>query len=149
METNKARVPQVGEKLHFFDDGKVGDSRHYMAVVTHVLTPEQAKCVFVVDAISFSESHFIDFEENKSLSLLDVHAEEVKCCDWIFAEQTDYFIACSIPEFDDHIIWFVRKKDDGWFSMSIQSDWQGGYLDVDGECYQRMVDEGYTYSERI
>ena len=91
----------------------------------------------------------IDFEENKSLSLLDVHAEEVKCCDWIFADQTDYFIACSIPEFDDHIIWFVRKKDDGWFSMSIQSDWQGGYLDVDGECYQRMVDEGYTYSERI
>lgn len=149
METNKARVPQVGEKLHFFDDGKVGDSRHYMAVVTHVLTPEQAKCVFVVDAISFSESHFIDFEENKSLSLLDVHAEEVKCCDWIFAEQTDYFIACSIPEFDDHIIWFVRKKDGGWFSMDIQSDWQGGYLDVDGECYQRMVDEGYTYSERI
>ena len=149
METNKARVPQVGEKLHFFDDGKVGDSRHYMAVVTHVLTPEQAKCVFVVDAISFSESHFIDFEENKSLSLLDVHAEEVKCCDWIFAEQTDYFIACSIPEFDNHIIWFVRKKDGGWFSMDIQSDWQGGYLDVDGECYQRMVDEGYTYSERI
>ena len=149
METNKTRVPQVGEKLHFFDDGKVGDSRHYMAVVTHVLTPEQAKCVFVVDAISFSEYHSIDFEENKSLSLLDVHAEEVKCCDWIFAEQTDYFIACSIPEFDNHIIWFVRKKDGGWFSMSIQSDWQGGYLDVDGECYQRMVDEGYTYSERI
>lgn len=149
METNKARVPQVGEKLHFFDDGKVGDSRHYMAVVTHVLTPEQAKSVFVVDAISFSECHFIDFEENKSLSLLDVHAEEVKCCDWIFAEQTDYFIACSIPEFDNHIIWFVRKKDGGWFSMDIQSDWQGGYLDVDGECYQRMVDEGYTYSERI
>ena len=149
METNKARVPQVGEKLHFFDDGKVGDSRHYMAVVTHVLTPEQAKCIFVVDATSFSEYHSIDFEENKSLSLLDVHAEEVKSCDWIFAEQTDYFIACSIPEFDNHIIWFVRKKDGGWFSMDIQSDWQGGYLDVDGECYQRMVDEGYTYSERI
>ena len=149
METNKARVPQVGEKLHFFDDGKVGDSRHYMAVVTHVLTPEQAKCVFVVDATSFSEYHSIDFEENKSLSLLDVHAEEVKSCDWIFAEQTDYFIACSIPEFDNHIIWFVRKKDGGWFSMDIQSDWQGGYLDIDGECYQRMVDEGYTYSERI
>lgn len=148
METNKARVPQVGEKLHFFDDGKVGDSRHYMAVVTHVLTPEQAKSVFI-DAISFCECHSIDFEENKSLTLLDIHKAEVKCCDWIFAEQTDYFIACSIPEFDNHIIWFVRKKDGGWFSMDIQSDWQGGYLDVDGECYQRMVDEGYTYSERI
>ena len=149
METNKARVPQVGEKLHFFDDGKVGDSRHYMAVVTHVLTPEQAKCVFVVDATSFSECHFIDFEENKSLSLLDVHAEEVKCCDWIFAEQTDYFIACSIPEFDNHIIWFARKKDGGWFSMDIQSDWQGGFLDVTGEKYKNNIEAGYTYSERI
>ena len=148
METNKARVPQVGEKLHFFDDGKVGDGRHYMAVVTHVLTPEQAKCVFI-DAISFCECHSIDFEENKSLTLLDIHEAEVKWYDWIFEEQTDYFIACSIPEFDNHIIWFVRKKDGGWFSMDIQSDWQGGYLDVDGECYQRMVDEGYTYSERI
>ena len=49
------------------------------------------------------------------------------------------------------IIWFVRTKDShqSWFSMDIQSNWQGGYLDVDGERYQRMVDEGYTYSERI
>lgn len=75
----KARVPQVGEKLHFFDDGKVSDSRHYLAVVMHVLTPEQAKSVFV-DTISFCECHSIDFEENKRLSLLDIHAEEVKCC---------------------------------------------------------------------
>ena len=146
----KARVPQVGEKLHFFDDGKVSDSRHYMAVVTHVLTPEQAKLVFV-DAIRFCECHSVDFEENKRLTLLDIHVEEVKSCDWLYADQTDYFIACSIPEFDDHIIWFVRTKDSyqSWFSMDIQSNWQGGYLDVDGEQYQRMVDEGYTYSERI
>ena len=150
MESNKARVPQVGEKLHFFDDGKVSDSRHYMAVVTHVLTPEQAKLVFV-DAIRFCECHSVDFEENKRLTLLDIHVEEVKSCDWLYADQTDYFIACSIPEFDDHIIWFVRTKDSyqSWFSMDIQSNWQGGYLDVDGEQYQRMVDEGYTYSERI
>ena len=52
MKSNKARVPQVGEKLHFFDDGKTSDSHHYLAVVTHVLTPEQSKCVFV-DAISY------------------------------------------------------------------------------------------------
>ena len=146
----KACVPKVGEKLHFFDDGKVSDNRHYMAVVTHVLTPEQAKLVFV-DQRTFCESHSLILEENKKLTLLDIHAEEVKCCDWLFAPETDYFIACSIPEFDDHIIWFVRTKDSyqSWFSMNIQSNWQGGYLDVDGERYQRMVNEGYTYSERI
>ena len=150
MKSNKARVPQVGEKLHFFDDGKVSDSRHYMAVVTHVLTPEQAKLVFV-DARTVCENHSLELEDNKRLTLLDIHAEEVKCCDWLYADQTDYFIGCAIPEFDDHIIWFVRTKDShqSWFSMDIQSNWQGGYLDVDGERYQRMVDEGYTYSERI
>lgn len=150
MKSNKVRVPYVGEKLHFFDDGKVSDCRHYMAVVTHVLTPEQAKYMYV-DKRAFCESHSIEFDYNKKLSLLDIHAEEVKNTDWLFADQTDYFIACSIPEFDDHIIWFVRSKgqDQGWFSMDIQSNWQGGRLDVDGEIYKRMVDEGYTYSERI
>jgi len=150
MKSNKARVPQVGEKLHFFDDGKVSDSRHYMAVVTHVLTPEQAKCVYI-DAPTVCENH-IDLEQKcGSLTLLDIHAEVVKIEDWLYADQTDYFIGCAIPEFDDHIIWFVRTKDShqSWFSMDIQSNWQGGYLDVDGERYQRMVDEGYTYSERI
>ena len=45
----------------------------------------------------------------------------------------------------------LKTKDShqSWFSMVIQSNWQGGYLDVDGERYQRMIDEGYTYSERI
>ena len=150
MESNKARVPQVGEKLHIFDDGKISDSRHYLAVVTHVLTPEQEKLVFV-DTRTVCETHSLKLEENKRLTLLDIHAEEVKCGDWLYADQTDYFIACSIPEFDDHIIWFVRTKDShqSWFSMDIQSSWQGGYLDVDGERYQRMVDEGYTYSKRI
>lgn len=147
---SKVRVPQVGEKLHFFDDGKVSDCRHYMAVVTHVLTPEQAKRVFV-DTRAFCECHSIEFDYNKKLTLLDFHTEEVKNADWIFANQTDYFVGCSIPEFDDHIIWFVRTKgqSEGWFSMDIQSNWQGGRLDVDGEIYQRMINEGYTYSESI
>ena len=145
----KARVPQVGEKLHFFDDGKVSDSRHYIAVVTHVLTPEQAKRVYI-DVSAFCELNNFEKDENlKSITLVDIHLYEVNNCDWIFAPETDYFIGCAIPEFDDHIIWFVRNKDQGWFSMDIQSNWQSGYLDVDGERYQRMIDEGYTYSERI
>ena len=143
----KARIPQVGEKLHFFDDGKVSDSRHYLAVVTHVLTPEQAKRVYV-DARTVCENHPELEWKRVSLNLLDIHSEEIKNCDWIFAPETDYFIGCSIPEYDDHIIWFVRSKgqNQGWFSMDIQTSWQGGRLDVDGEIYQRMVDEGYEYS---
>ena len=145
---SKARVPQVGEKLHFFDDGKVSDSRHYLAVVTHVLTPEQAKRVYI-DARTVCENHTNLESKRTSLNLLDIHSVEIKNCDWLFADQTDYFIGCAIPEYDDHIIWFVRTKHGDWFSMDVQTNWQSGRLDVDGEYYQRMIDEGYKYTERI
>ena len=148
MEEKKlARIPEVGEKLHFFDDGKSGDSRHYFAIVTHVLTPEQARRVYT-DSRTFCELNDIEKLE-KGLTLLDIHDCEVKNCDWIYAPETDYFIGCAIPEFDDHILWFVRTKDGYWFSMNIQSCWQGGFLDVTGEKYQGNIDMGYTYSERI
>ena len=148
-ETELARVPEVGEKLHFFDDGKSGDGRHYLAVVTHVLTPEQAKHVYI-DVSAFCELNNFEVDENlKSITLVDIHLYEVNNCDWLYAPETDYFVGCAIPEFDDHILWFVRKKDGGWFSMDVQSCWQGGYLDVDGERYNNNVADGHTYSERI
>lgn len=151
MENEKiARVPNVGEKLHFWDDGKTSDSRHYLAVVTHILTPEQAKLVFV-DKRTVCEVHDIILPNNVSgLTLLDIHKREVEnFC--LFAPETDYFIGCAIPEYDDHIIWFVRTKDTykSWFSMNIQSSWQGGYLDIDGEKYNVNVAAGHEYSERI
>lgn len=51
-------------------------------------------------------------------------------CSWIWNGDTDYFIGCYIPEYDDHLIWFARIKYGTWFSMDIQSNWQGGLLDV-------------------
>ena len=67
----------------------------------------------------------------------------------MYAEETDYFIGCAIPEYDDHIIWFVREKNGTWFSLNVQSWWQGGFLDVTGEKYENNIKEGYTYSERL
>jgi hypothetical protein len=32
----------------------------------------------------------------------------------------------------------VRTKEGGWFSMDIQSDWQGCELDVDGSLLEEM-----------
>ncbi|MFR6305656.1 MAG: hypothetical protein ACLUNR_02360 [Bacilli bacterium] len=43
---------------------------------------------------------------------------------------TDYFIGCYIPKYDNNLIWFARTKYGTWFSMDIQSNWQGGLLDV-------------------
>ena len=140
----KGRIPQVGEKLHFFDDGKSGDSRHYLAIVTHVLTKEQMKQIYFDNTCT--DGIYTDNPITNWLGVWEYNKTEY---DWIFAEDTDFFVGCAIPEYDDHIIWFARKKDGGWFSFDAQTSWQGGFLDVTGEKYNRMVEEGYTYSERI
>ena len=36
-------VPNIGDKHHFFDDGKMKESRHFIAEVLSVITPEEAK----------------------------------------------------------------------------------------------------------
>lgn len=146
MENKSKRppVPKVGQILHFFDDGKSGDSRHYLAVVTHVLKPEQMKKLHWVPS-----DHDVYYDGEPPKDWLAIWEYNKKEYSWIFAEETDFFVGCAIPEYDDHILWFARVKDGSWFSMDAQSCWQGGFLDVTGEKYQRMVDDGYTYSERI
>ena len=144
-----APVPEVGQKLHFWDDGKSGDSRHFLAVVTHILTPKQAKSIYC-EGRMFIDDNTPDIELlNKSRSLVDLWEKNKKEYDWIFKDETDYFVGCAIPEYDEHIIWFARDKRGEWFSLDIQSSWQGGFLDVTGEKYENNVKEGYKYSERI
>ena len=137
------RVPRVGEKLHFWDDGKSSDSRHYLAVVTHVLTPEETKLLY------YRAKEVSEVQGELCETFLDAWKVCVKEANWLFAEETDYFIGCSIPEYDDHIIWFARTKDGGWFSIVLQDSWQGGRLDTTGEIYERRVDEGHEYSTRL
>ena len=141
IEPDKTRIPEVGEKLHFWDDGKSGDSRHYLAVVTHVLMPEQAKRIHCTQYAD-------DGKTQVTVSVYEAWLQNVINCDWVYAKETDYFIGCAIPEYDENIIWCVRKKDGGWFSIDIQSWWQAGFLDVTGEKYENNIKEGYTYSVR-
>ena len=47
-----------------------------------------------------------------------------------FSEKTDVLSEVSCPKYDENNLWFARTKDGGWFSMDIQSGWQGGLLDV-------------------
>lgn len=150
MEQELARIPKVGEVLHFFDDGKSSDSRHYLAVVTHVLTKEQMKMVSWTPSECFEPWEDANGEwHDVPNDFLDVWEYNKQQCDWIFADDTDFFVGCAIPEYDEHIIWFVRTKYGQWFSMDAQSCWQGGLLDVTGEKYKNNIEAGYTYSERI
>ena len=43
---NKEVLPQIGEFYHFFDDGKVTPSRHYIA-----------KCIEIIPFDKFSQLH--------------------------------------------------------------------------------------------
>ena len=111
MEQELTRIPKVGEVLHFFDDGKSSDSRHYLAVVTHVLTKEQMKMVSWAPSECFEPWEDVNGEwHDVPNNFLDVWEYNKQQYDWIFADDTDFFVGCAIPEYDEHILWFVRTK---------------------------------------
>lgn len=139
---NKQAVPKVGDKHDFFDDGKMRESRHSIAEILEVITPEEAKEVMITRT---------EYENNNSypvtLSLYDIWREEVDShrnsetfrvlgvgvenkpgTPWCYAEETDYFVKCSIPGYDANDVWFVRHVDGGWFSMDTVQFWMSGKL---------------------
>lgn len=77
-------------------------------------------------------------ESAGEISLYDKWVEESSYKDLIFAEDTDYFIECDIPDYNEYHIWFARTKEGGWFSTNIQSGWQGGVLDVTKELTEKL-----------
>ena len=100
-------IPKKRQIYNFFDDGKCSPSRLYKAYVKKVIPFNKADIHLKIHLVN---------------SALDY--------DWIWNGDTDYFIGCYIPKYDNHLIWFARTKYGTWFSMDIQSNWQGGLLDV-------------------
>lgn len=134
-------IPDIGKTYMFYDDGKISRCRQDKARVLCVITKEDAKEIFIP---TYYDDDFNlttikqDIEPTGSISLYDIWLLSKKEYDWIFANDTDYFIECSIPEYDENTIWFVRTKSGGWFSMDIQNEWQGGRLDVSGELTKML-----------
>ena len=120
-------IPEVGKFYHFFDDGKTGPSRHYICKVEELLTVEQAK-------------EFAVNRHDTVMPLYDAWMEEVKECDFLYAKETDYFVRISCPTYDDNDLWAVRTLDGGWFTIDIQSWWQGGRIDITGDIYKGAVE---------
>lgn len=106
--------------IPFFDDGKVSYMRLSMAKVKEVL--------LFAEAPEYVRSAF---------------KRESKAYGWIFGKTTDCFIGCDIPNYDENEIWFARTKGGEWFSLDIQSCWQGGLLDVDSEL-KKELDLSYS-----
>lgn len=133
-------IPKIGERYPLFDDGKLNDTRLYYGDVLRVLTPEEAKDEKVLRLEQLTEglSRSKDDYGLVERSLVEVWMDEIKKADFLFSTETDYFVEVTAPEYDEYNLWFVRTKEGGWFSMDIQSDWQGCELDVDGSLLEEL-----------
>ena len=116
----KTNTPEIGKTYAFFDDGKTGLSRRYKATVTGIIP-------FHLIKTKYPELYYSWQRETRGTPDL-------------YANSTDYFVECSMPKYeDDHLVYFVRDKSDGWFSIDYPHGWMSGLLDVDGE-YGRKND---------
>ena len=134
---NKKDLPEVGKYYHFWDDGKTSPSRHYICRVESIKTLDEAKNI-KVDVPRWDHVTSCSYFEKDSL--YNVWENQVAGHDWLFAEDTDYLVEVSCPKYDKHNLWFVRTKNGGWFSMDVQSSWQGGELDIDGSIYESILE---------
>lgn len=128
MTQNEKRllpIPKVGEYYHFWDDGKVAASRHFICKCEEIIPFEKVKKVNI----------------NDSISLYDIWKDEVEECDWLYDKETDYIVVCSCPKYDEDKLYFSRTVNGGWFSFNVTNFWQSGELDVDGEIYDRVIND--------
>ena len=143
--------PEIGKEYHFWDDGKVSPSRHYICKVVDIISLEQAKDIMLEFTqfdwmCDYFNQHFegiIDEENNifPKMSLYDIWMCQKEMADWVFADETPYFVKISIPTYDDNDLYCAYMKDDGWFSLDIQSGWQGGVLDIDNKKWNYIMEE--------
>jgi hypothetical protein len=111
-------VPEVDKEYHIFDDGKIKPSRHYMAKV--------------VEVIPFED---MDLDSD----LIDVWTVEKEECNFLYAQETDYFIRAE-SDFDENPLYFVRTVYGGWFSIDYPNYLMSARLDIDGSLYRDMVE---------
>jgi hypothetical protein len=103
---NKLNI-KLNKTYDYFDDGKVKESRRMPVTIT--------------DIIPFGQ---IDKET------LQVWKEEINECDWLYAQETDFFIKGNLKlgYNENEAIIFVRTIHNDWFSIGLWS----GSLDIDG-----------------
>ena len=134
-------IPELNKQYHFFDDGKIAPGRHYIATVVEIIPIKKAKKIIISTPRGYDKktqkNKFID------MSLYNIWKDEVVHFDWIFGDDTECIVKCSIPEYDEDPIYFAQDKNGGWFSMNVTNWWQGGRLDIDGKLYETLIEEGY------
>lgn len=125
----KTTIPEKERIYYFFDSGRFTPSQCYEAKVTDIIPYSQE--YYIVNAFNSR------YDCEMPMTLQDILKEKHEDNPELYAETTDFFVGCSIPEYDTNIIWFTRTPYGEWFSMNIQSCWQSGQLDIDGNLYKR------------
>lgn len=141
----KEQIPIIGNQYHFFDDGKISESRHYIATVLEKITPEQAKDIYMnyqgtetsVSLYTIWREEIDSHRQGNTFKVLTSGSME-EGAPWLYAEETDYFIKCSIPVYDENDVWFVRTINGEWFSLNTVGTWMAGGLDVSGEKFKSL-----------
>lgn len=115
-------LPELYKVYSFWDDGKRSESRQYVALVTRILTLDDAKTMRLPDY------------DDRYYPLYDYWYKEYHEYDYtkhLYAEDPQYFVECAIPGYDDHLIYFAPMKNgDNWFSFDVQGLWMGGELNI-------------------
>lgn len=119
------RVPEIGEKIKFFDDGKTSPSKRYWATVKEVVPYDEAAQKY--------KQYYKDWQKIKIE------------CDWLYAKDTDYFVLADIPEYDDDVVVFVRTVDGRWFSFDSPHLWMAGLLDVDDKLWNEIKEDNEIF----
>ena len=123
-------IPEIGKSYPFFDDGKNSVSRLYKATVTRVFKFSKIPEDLVSNRLL----------EDGLYTLTDYIRDSQSYCDWLYAPETDYVIEASIPIYDDDLIYFIRTKNNGWFSIDFSNTWQSGELDITWKKYNSLLE---------
>ena len=92
-------IPKKRQIYNFFDDGKCSPSRLYKAYIKKVIPFNKADIHLKIHLVN---------------SALDY--------DWIWNGDTDYFVGCYIPKYDNHLVWFARNYCPTWRPQGSRSE---------------------------
>ena len=106
-------IPKAGDKIPFYDQGKVAEYRRFIAIVQKVIPVSLMK---ILHPYIYS-----CWKKEKELSNL------------IYSPKTKCFVECIIPGYDDKKVYFVEDLEEGWYSFSWNKKSVEGKLDFDGK----------------
>lgn len=115
-------VPEIGKSYNFFSNGTVDGTRVYKAVITNILSIQQA-----------SQYKFADG------TLLSIWEYEKEIYKDFYAKKTDVFVEAKIEAFSLSCIYFCRCKDGGWYSFDVNTINEAGRLDINGSMLRAFI----------